>query len=147
MSTSLRNKRAYFDYEILDEIEAGVALLGAEVKAVRCGRGSLVGAFVSLRSGIATLKGWQIPRWEFSRDAIDERRDRTLLLHKNQIKRWEKKLSAGGLTIVPLKLYFNKRGRAKLLIGLARGKKQHDKRATLKKRDSDRKLGAAMRRR
>ena len=145
MTYIVRNKRAYFDYEILDQLEAGIALNGAEVKTLRLGRASLSGAFIVFRNEQAYLKSWQIPRWKFAAITLDERRDRRLLLHKNQIVRWQKKMDAtSGLTIVPLKVYFSKRGHIKLQIGLCKGKKQYDKRATIKKRESDRKLTAKL---
>lgn len=144
MSTVYKNKRAYYDFEIVEELEAGISLTGAEIKSLRHGRGSLQGAFVSIRNDEAWIKSWQIPRWEFAHAAIDEQRDRRLLMHRKQIDKWHHKVEAQGLTIVPLRGYFNKKGKFKIMIGLARGKKQHDKRNVIKDRESDRKLAAKL---
>ncbi len=140
----IRNKRAFFDYEILDKVSAGIVLLGAEVKSIRAGRGSLASAYVSIRNGEAYIKNFQVPKWEYSQYDVDPMRDKKLLLKKREINKLEKKLDEQGLTIVPLKLFFT-RGYAKLEIGLAKGKKQYDKRATLKKRDEERRIAGKLR--
>lgn len=142
--TEIRNKRAFFDYEILDRISAGIVLLGAEVKSIRAGRGSLASAYVSIRNGEAYIKNFQIPKWEYSQYEIDPMRDKKLLLKKREIDRLQKKLDEQGLTVVPLKLFFA-RGYAKIEIGLARGKKQYDKRASIKKRDEERRIAGKLR--
>lgn len=142
--TEIRNKKAYFDYEILDKFVAGIALFGGEVKSLRAGRGSLVSAFVSIREGEAQIKNFQIPQWEYSHENIDPMRDKKLLLKKREIIRLEKKLEEQGLTIVPLKVFFQ-RGYAKVEIALARGKKKYDKRATIKERDIERRLAGKLR--
>lgn len=140
----LRNKKAFFDYEILERFTAGIVLYGSEVKSLRAGRGSLTSAYVSIRDYEAFVKNLQIPQWEYSQTLIDPLRDKKLLLKKNEIIRLQKKLDEQGLTVVPLKLFFL-RGFAKLEIGLARGKKQYDKRAAIKKREEDRRIAVKLR--
>ncbi len=135
----IQNKKAFFDYEILENFTAGISLLGAEVKSLRSGRGSLAGAFVSIRNGEAFIKNFHIPKWEYSQQDIDPLRDRKLLLKKREILRLQKKLDEKGLSVVPLKVFFH-HGYAKMNIALGRGKKKFDKRATIKKREEDRRL-------
>lgn len=142
-SPDIRNKRAYFDYEILQEFEAGLVLEGAEVKSLRAGQGSLAGAFVSVRNGEAFVHNFQITEWKFSQYKLEPLRKRKLLLHKREITRLQKKLDEQGLTVIPLKIFWS-RGKAKLKIGLARGKKKYDKRETIKKRELDRQAGGKM---
>lgn len=134
------NRRARFDYEILETVEAGMALTGPEVKSLRQGRGSLVDAFVQIRDGQAYLINMSIPRYEFSReDDYDPTHTRKLLLHKNQIHSFDQKVAGANLTLIPLEIY-PQRGRFKVLVGLAKGRQQHDKRARLKSRDLDREI-------
>lgn len=139
----IRNKKAFFNYEILDKFVAGLSLKGSEVKSLRAGRGSLLSAFVTVRDGEAFIKNFQIPKWEFSQEAIDPLRDRKLLLRKREIQKIQKKIDEKGLTVVPLKIFFQG-GYAKIEIALAQGKKKHDKRQTIKNREQDRKLSAAI---
>lgn len=139
----IRNKKAFFDYEILDRVIAGISLLGPEVKSLRAARGSLVGAFISIRDGEAFIKNFHIPKWEFSQESIDPLRDRKLLLKKREILRLQKKLDEQGFTVVPLSVFF-KNGYAKAEIALGKGKKQYDKRATIKKRDEDRRIAGKL---
>lgn len=138
------NRRARFDFELLEEFVAGISLLGPEVKSLRSGRASLSGAFISVRSGEAFVKSFQIPKWEFATESIDPLRDRKLLLQKREITKIQKRCDEDGLTIVPLRLFW-KRGRAKLVIAIAKGKKKYDKRETIKRRESDRKLSEKLR--
>jgi SsrA-binding protein len=140
---NIRNKKAFFDYEILDRLIAGISLLGPEVKSLRAGRGSLAGAFISIRNGEAYIKSFHIPKWEFSQENIDPLRDRKLLLKKREIVRLQKKLDEQGFTIVPLSVFFQN-GYAKMEIALAKGKKQYDKRATIKKRDEERRIAGKL---
>ena len=142
--TEIRNKRAFFDYEILERVTAGIVLLGPEVKSIRAGRGSLASAFVSVRNGEAFIKNFQVPKWEYAQYEVDPMRDKKLLLKKREINKLEKKLEEQGLTVVPLKLFFT-RGYAKIELGVARGKKQYDKRATIKKRDEERRIAGKLR--
>lgn len=138
------NRKARHDYEILETYEAGIALKGTEIKSVRIGKLNLKDGFVSISNGEAFLKNVHISPYEqgnrFNHDPL---RERKLLLHKREINKLFNEVRQKGHTIVPLKVYL-KRGRAKVLIGLARGKKLYDKRQSLKekqmKRDIDRAL-------
>jgi SsrA-binding protein len=132
------NRRARFEYEILETFEAGMALLGPEVKSLREGRANLVDAYATVRRGEALLVHLHISPYEqAARDNPDPRRDRRLLLHKAEIRRLTGKLAERGFTLVPLRLYW-KNGRAKVELGLARGKRMHDKREAIRRRESDR---------
>jgi SsrA-binding protein len=134
------NRRARFDYAIEDTIEAGIALYGAEVKSIRFGLVSITEAFVQNRGDNLVVKNMVIQPLPTANKMIvlDERRDKQLLLHKNQMNRLRGKLIEKGATIVPLKLYFNNRGIIKILLGVGFGKSQIDKRETIKKREWER---------
>lgn len=122
------NKKAYHDYEILDKYEAGISLLGTEIKSIRRGKVQLKEAYVSFIKGEAYIKGMNIAQYDLgNRFNHDETRDRKLLLHKYEITKLYSKTRLQGLTVIPLKMYL-KDGRAKLEIGLARGKTLYDKR-------------------
>jgi SsrA-binding protein len=138
------NRRARFEYEVLDTFEAGLALRGPEVKALRQGKGNLNGAFAVVRRGEVWLVGCQISAYEQAgRENSDPLRERKLLLHKSEIARMEGKVSERGFTLVPLSLYF-KAGRVKVEIAIARGKKTHDKRETIKQREDKRAVDRAL---
>ena len=138
------NRRARFEYEILDTFEAGLALRGPEVKALRQGKGNLNGAFAIVRRGEVWLIGCQIAHYEqANRENSDPLRERKLLLHKSEIARIEGKVSERGFTLVPLSLYF-KDGRVKTQLAVARGKKTHDKRETIKRREDERSVDRAL---
>jgi SsrA-binding protein len=130
------NKKAYFNYEILDTFEAGVKLLGTEVKSLRDHGGSLVDAYILLHDDYrVTLKNASIAPYKMGNvHNHEERRDRLLLLHKQEIRQLKTKVQEKGLTLVPLSLYF-KDGKIKLKFGLARGKKLHDKRSSEKEKE------------
>ncbi|MET0482915.1 MAG: SsrA-binding protein SmpB [Aestuariivirgaceae bacterium] len=131
----VENRRARFDYEILETFEAGIALAGPEVKSLRQGRGNLQDAYASVDHGELFLVNAYIPEYsEANRFNHETRRPRKLLLHRREIDRLAGGVLRDGLTIVPLRLFFNPRGRAKAEIALARGKKLHDKRETEKQR-------------
>jgi SsrA-binding protein len=139
------NRRARFDYDIVEEIEAGLVLTGTEVKSLRDGKASLAQAFATIRHGEAWLVQAHIPEYAFGNRANhDPTRQRKLLLHKHQIDAMSEFTREQGRTIVPLRLYW-KDGRAKILLGLARGKAQHDKRASIAERDADRQMQRALR--
>jgi SsrA-binding protein len=139
------NRRAHFEYEILETLEAGMALLGPEVKSLREGRANLADAYAVVRRGEALLVHLHISPYEKAgRDNPDPRRDRRLLLHRAEIRRLTGKLAERGFTLVPLRLYW-RNGRAKVELGLARGKRRHDKRETIKRRESDRELERVLR--
>lgn len=132
------NRKARFNYFIEREIEAGIALTGTEIKSVRKGSANFNDAYVTLKNGEAYIINMYIAKYdEGNRFNHDERRTRKLLLHRNEINRLSTELKNTGITIVPLKLYF-KGNYAKVIIGLARGKKLYDKRETIKKRDLER---------
>ncbi len=143
----LRNRRATHDYEILERFEAGMELTGSEVKALRQGGGSIAEAFARIRGGEVILEGMTIPVYtEASYNNHDPLRARRLLLKRREITEITRGLERKGLTLVPLKLYF-KDGWAKIEIGLARGKKLHDKRRSDAKKDAQREIDRAMSRR
>jgi SsrA-binding protein len=140
------NRRARFDYEILDTVEAGIVLTGTEVKSLREGRASLAEAHAGEMGGDIWLFNMHIPDYApASRFNHEPRRPRKLLMHRREINRLIGGVQKEGMTIVPLRIYFNARGIAKVLIALARGKKQHDKRETEKKRDWQREKARLMR--
>ena len=133
------NKRAKFDYEILDTWEAGLVLTGQEVKSVRANRMSLAGAFVHIRGGAAWLVNSHVPKFDKAGklEGYDPDQSRKLLLHKRELNKLSGKLEQKGLTLVPISVY-TKGSKIKLEFGLARGKKQYEKKELLKKRDIDR---------
>ncbi|MDE5641117.1 SsrA-binding protein SmpB [Bifidobacterium castoris] len=135
-----RNKRARHDYEIEDRYEAGVALTGTEVKSLREGRASLAEAFISIdKRGEIWLEGANIPEYlNGTWNNHAPKRKRKLLLHAAQIEKLGRQIQAKGYTIVPLSIYFNKDGRAKIEIALARGKKEYDKRQALREEQDKR---------
>lgn len=132
------NKRAYHDYTILDTIEAGINLLGAEVKSVKGGKMSLIGSFVKIVGSEVYLVNAEIFPYPYARpEGYDPRRTRKLLLHKKEIISLKTKLQSSSLTLVPLECY-NSHGIVKLKIGLAKGKKEYEKREKIKKKDIER---------
>ena len=137
----VENKRVGFDYTILEEMEAGLELLGFEVKSLRAGQGSLKGARVVARGGEAYLVGATIPPWQQKNapKSYDPERTRRLLLSRKEINQITGAESAQGLTIVPLKVY-NKGRNLKLRIAIARGKKKQDKRQSIRERDEKRQI-------
>ncbi len=140
-----RNRRARFEYEISDTFEAGIALLGSEVKSLRDGKASLSDSYALIRRGEVFLQNLHISAYKWAgRDNPSATRERKLLLHRREINRLTNKLSERGFTLVPLQLYF-KDGRAKVELGLARGKRLHDKRETIRRRENERDLQRAMR--
>jgi len=142
-----RNRRARYEYEILDTFEAGIALLGPEVKSLRAGKASLAEAYATIRGGEAFLVNAHFSPYEQAgRANPDPLRERKLLLHKREIARLASRVAEKGLTLVPLQLYFV-RGRAKLELALARGKRRYDKREAIRRREQDRDLQRAVRRR
>jgi SsrA-binding protein len=138
-----RNKRARHDYEILDTWEAGLVLTGTEVKSLRDGKANLADAYAVVNDGEVYLLNLHIAPYEQGNQFNHEpTRTRKLLLHRKEIRRMIGAVERQGLTLVALELYF-KRGRAKVAIALGKGKKQHDKREDLKKRDAERELARA----
>ena len=142
------NRRALHDYEILDRIDAGIALTGSEIKSVRAGKVSLQEAYARPDKGEVWLVGAHIAEYgPASYNGHEPRRSRRLLLHRSEIRDIEREVDAKGLTLIPLKLYLNKRGLAKVQLGIARGRRQYDKRAAIAKRDADREVQRALRER
>ncbi len=145
MKEITKNKNAYFNYEILEKLVAGISLLGLEVKSIKSGRISLKATYVVLRNEEAFLIGANIPPYQPKNTPKDynPERSRKLLLKKSEIKYLIGKTKQKGLTIVPLRVY-NIRGKIKLEIGLAKGKKKFDKRRVIKKRESEREIRRAL---
>jgi SsrA-binding protein len=140
------NRKARFNYEIGETFEAGVALTGSEVKSLRAGKATIAESYADSRDGELWLINSTITDYsQAGRDNHAPKRPRKLLLHKRQINKLIGAVDRQGFTVVPLKLYFNEKGRAKVEIALARGKKLHDKRDTLKKRSWDRERGRLLR--
>ncbi len=140
----VQNKKARFEYEILETMEAGIVLVGTEVKAMRQRKVSINEAYGRIRNGEAYIVGMNISLYEQgNRFNHDPERERKLLLHAREIKRLTGKLKEKGLTLVPLKVYF-KNGKVKVLLGLGRGKAKYDKRKTIQKREADRELRRAL---
>lgn len=140
------NRKARFNYEIGETFEAGIALTGSEVKSLRAGKATIAESYADSKDGELWLINANIPEYvQAGRFNHAPKRPRKLLLHKRQIHKLAGAVEREGMTIVPLKLYFNGRGRAKLEIALARGKKLHDKRESLKKRSWERERGRLMR--
>ncbi|QHX36328.1 SsrA-binding protein SmpB [Spiroplasma sp. BIUS-1] len=136
----LKNKKAYFNYEILDTWEAGIVLTGPEIKSIRNKDVSIEESFILIRKGQVEILNMNIKNYEFANHVKqDPTRNRVLLLHKDEIKKMLKRVQLENLTIVPLKLYL-KGNYAKLEIGLGKGKKLIDKRETIKQRDVERRL-------
>ena len=138
------NRKAGYRYQILDELEAGIALTGSEVKSLREGRGSLLEAFSRIKDGEVWLHNFVIPLYSHaSPTGYDPARQRKLLLHKKEILALSQKMSSGGLGLVPLSCYFAQ-GFVKVRLGLARGKKQYEKRETIKRREQEREAARAI---
>jgi SsrA-binding protein len=141
-----QNRRARHEYEILETLECGLVLQGSEVKSLRTGKVSLDEAYGRMKDGEVYLVGCDIPEYkQATHFNHPPRRWRKLLLHRREIKRFASRAYEKGLTLVPLKIYF-KQGKAKLLLGLGRGRKLHDKREALKKATVEREISRAMRR-
>jgi SsrA-binding protein len=140
-----QNRKARYEYEILDTVEAGMVLLGPEVKSLRAGRANLVDSFATIRRGEIYLHKLHIsPYAQASRENPEPTRERKLLLHRQQIVKLASRIRERGLTLIPLRLYFSG-GKAKVELALVRGKRRHDKREDIKQRDADREAQRAMR--
>ncbi len=136
MKTVAQNKKAFHDYEILDRFEAGLSLIGSEVKSIRAGRVSLKDAYVEIQAGQAYLVRCHVSPYEQAGPFGHEpERRRKLLLHEREIRRLDQKVRERGFSIVPLQLYFNDKGRIKAEIALARGKREYEKKQKIKERD------------
>ena len=140
-----KNRKARHTYFIDDNIEAGIVLEGTEVKSLRTGEANIAESYAEVREGEAWLVNAYIPEFSHgNRHNHQPRRPRKLLMHRREVDRLQAAIMRQGITLVPLSIYFNEDGRAKADIGIARGKKQHDKRQTSKDRDWDRKKARVM---
>jgi SsrA-binding protein len=145
MKLIAKNKKAYFNYELLETYEAGIALLGSEVKSIREGRISLKEAYAEIKEGEVYLVSCHISPYEpANRLNHDPLRERKLLLHRREIKRLMGKIKERGFTLVPIQVKINDRGKVKVEIALARGKKTHQKREAIRERDRDREMQAEL---
>ena len=142
----INNRKAKYDYQIFEEIEAGIVLTGTEIKSIRQGKANLKDSYATIKKGEALLLNMHISPYEqgniFNHE---ETRTRKLLLHKKEILKLQDKIKLEGFTLVPLKLYL-KKNKAKILLGVAKGKKTYDKRETIKQRDIERELRARLKR-
>ena len=140
------NRKARFNYAIEDTVEAGIALTGTEVKSIRNGKSTIAESYADSKNGEIWLINANIPEYlQANRFNHEPKRPRKLLLHRRQINKLVGAVEREGMTLIPLKLYFNEKGRAKVELALARGKKLYDKRETEKKRSWDRERGRLMR--
>ena len=138
---AIQNKKARFEFEILDTLVAGIQLFGSEVKSVRLGHASLGDSFAIIHHNEVWLENMQITPYELNRmEMIEAKRSRKLMLHKKEIQKIQAKINEKGLTLVPLKAFFNSKGLLKIELAVAKGKKLYDKRETIKKRDNQRQL-------
>ena len=137
----LKNRSAYYEYYIDDKYDAGMVLTGTEVKSLRSGKASFSDAYCHFQQGELFVKSLHIAEYELGTYANHNPvQDRKLLLNKKELRKIENKVKEKGYTIIPLRIYFSESGKAKIEIGLARGKKLHDKRESIKQRDADREL-------
>jgi len=144
-NVNIRNRRATFDYEILDTYTAGIVLYGTEIKSIRLGKASLVDCYCYFDRGELYIRGINISEYHWgSYNNHQPKRDRKLLLQKKELAKLERQLQDNGLTIVGLKLFVNDRGFAKINIGLAKGRKNYDKRDYIKEKDAKREISRAM---
>lgn len=141
---NIKNRRATFDYAIGDTFTAGIVLTGTEIKALRMGKASLADTYVVMINGEAWVKNMYIAEYFYGTyNNHEARRDRKLLLTRKKLAKLEKASKDVGFTVVPLRLFINDRGLAKVVIGIARGKKEYDKRQSIKERDDKRSIARA----
>lgn len=136
---NIRNKKAFFEYEITDKLVAGVQLLGTEIKSIRLGKASLADSYCYFARNEMYVKNLHIAEYDWGTcNNHDARRERKLLLNRKELNKWERKTKETGFTIIPIRLFVTDKGLAKIEIALARGKKHYDKRETLKRNDAKR---------
>ena len=142
---NIKNKRASFDFEFIDTFTAGIVLTGTEIKSIRLGKASLIDTFCYFNHGELWVKNMNISQYSYgSYNNHVERRERKLLLNKKELRNLEAETKAPGFTIVPVRLFINEKGLAKLVIALARGKKEYDKRQSIKDKEDRREMDRAM---
>lgn len=142
---NIKNKRASFDYEFVDTFTAGIVLTGTEIKSIRAGKASLVDTYCYVNNGEMWVKNMYVALYtEGSYNNHVERRERKLLLNRKEIRNLQEETKAPGFTIVPVRLFINEKGLAKMVIALARGKKEYDKRQTLREKEDRREMDRAM---
>ena len=140
-NVQIRNRKASYEYELLEKFQAGLVLKGTEIKSIREGKASIQEAYCYLKGDEAFVKGMNIaPYTQASFHSHEQARDRKLLLNKKELAKLKSKTEEKGLTIIPIRIFINDRGYAKLEIALAKGKKLFDKRESIKKKDQDREL-------
>lgn len=138
---NIKNRRASFDYEFIEKFTAGIVLLGTEIKSIRLGKVSMNDAYCYFTGGELLIKNLSISEYDFGTcNNHEARRERKLLLTKKELRKLDRKIKETGLTIVPIRLFINDKGLAKLEIALARGKANYDKRQTLKEKDARREM-------
>ncbi len=138
---AIQNRKARYEFEILETIVTGIQLFGSEVKSVRLGQASLADSFAIIHHNEVWLENMQITPYEHNRmEMIEAKRSRKLLLHKKEIQKIQTKINEKGLTLVPLKAFFNEKGLLKIDLAIAKGKKLYDKRETIKKRENQRQM-------
>lgn len=141
---NIKNKKAYFDYEIIEKYVAGIVLTGTEIKSIRMGKVSLVESYCYFDRGELWVKGVNVSEYPWGTfNNHEPKRDRKLLLQSKELRKLDRKVKESGLTIISLRLFLNARGLAKLEIALARGKKEYDKRETIKQKDMKREMARA----
>jgi SsrA-binding protein len=147
MKLIVQNKKARHDYTFLETFEAGIALTGTAVKSLRAGRANLRDTYAVIEGGVVVLRGLHISPYSHTSDAkLDPRRDRMLLLNRQEIRKLVGKIQEKGLTLVATRLYFNDKGKVKVQLALARGKRQYDKRHDMADRDARREIDRAVKR-
>ena len=140
-TVTILNKRARFEYEILEEVEAGMVLTGTEIKSLRSSKASIAESFCQFIDGELYIINMMIDEYKLGTFYNHKtKRERKLLLHRRELQKWEKRTKDVGITIVPIKLFINKQGKAKIIIALGRGKKLFDKRESIKDRENKRNL-------
>lgn len=145
-SSTIENRKAYHDYYVEEQIQCGIELRGNEVKSIREGKASIKESWASIDNGEVFVKQMHITAWgTANKFDVDENRNRKLLLHKKEIKDLEKKIQRDGYTLVPLKVYFDDRGKCKVLLGLCKGKHSYDKRNSEKEKQTQRDIDRVLR--
>lgn len=147
-SVEISNKKAYHDYFVNETLECGISLKGNEVKSIRDGKCNIKEAWVSIQNGNLVIRGMHIAKWDTANMFdVDENRERQLLAHKKEISKLSDVISQNGITLIPLKVYFNDKGKCKILVGVCKGKHNYDKRESLKERQTKRDIDRALRER